>query len=308
MHTKATIVTLAILLGATGPHPATAQLITAGDALGWQSPPPDHRIAYGPGPEHFGNLRLPSGDGPHPVVAFLHGGCWLAAFDIWYVGQAEQAMADAGYAVWSLEYRKLGEDGGGWPGTYLDVGRGIDHLRALAGPHDLDLSRVVVSGHSAGGALALWVAARNEIDEASELHTPDPLPVQAVFALAPAADLEGIQTRGLCGDAVGRLMGGTALEHPSRYRAASPMQLAPISVPQTLVIGGQDATWAPTGRAYYYRALTVGTEDVRVLDLPESGHFEMTLPSTTSWPLVISALHETFERLDALGAGDSQAR
>ena len=302
------IITLGVIFTTISPNLGEAQLIGSGEVLEWQSPPPDHRISYGPAPQQFGNLRLPIGAGPHPIVVFIHGGCWLSAFDIEHVGQAEVAIAEAGYAVWSIEYRRLGDDGGGWPGTYLDVGQGIDHLRELAQPHTLDLGRVVVAGHSAGGALALWAAARAKVDDQSALYTPDPLPVQAVFALAPAADLEAVQKRGSCGNAVRRLMGGTPVEHAERYRAASPMQLAPISVPQTLVIGGQDVVWAPPGRSYYHRAVTVGTEDVRIVDLPDSGHFEMVSPSTTSWPLVISALQETFRRMTPRGEQDKQVR
>ena len=275
------------------------ELISAGDILRIESPEPDHRIAYGSDPLQFGNLRLPQGDGPHPVVALVHGGCWLSAFDIAHLGQAEQAIADAGFAVWSIEYRRVGDEGGGWPATYRDVGSGFDHLREISGPYGLDLTQVVAAGHSAGGALAIWAAARAKIDPASELYVDDPLPVQAVFALAPAGDLEGLERRGSCGNVVGRLMGGSPVEHPDRYAAASPMQLAPVGVPQTLLIGGLDATWAPPGRAYYNRAITVGDSDVRIVDLPQSGHFEMVVPSTSTWPLVVAALRDTFAELES---------
>lgn len=288
----------AIMLAGLASPTRAQDLIGAADALQFESPEPDHRIAYGSHPLQFGNLRLPAGDGPHPVVALVHGGCWLSMFDLTYMGQAEQAIADAGFAVWSIEYRRVGDEGGGWPSTYLDVGSGFDHLRELSGPYGLDLTRVVAAGHSAGGALALWAAARGKIDSASDLYVEDPLSVQAVFALAPAADLEGLQTGGACGNVVARLMGGSPAEHMDRYSAASPMQLAPVGVPQTLLIGGLDAAWAPAGRAYYNRAITVGDSEVRVVDLPESGHFEMVVPSTSTWPLVIGALEDTFARLE----------
>ena len=282
------------------PSSAPAQeLIGAGDIVQIESPEPDHRIAYGDDPLQFGNLRLPEGDGPHPVVAFVHGGCWLSMYDIAHVGPAEQAIVDAGFAVWSIEYRRVGDEGGGWPATYLDVGRGFDHLRELSGPYDLDLSRVIAAGHSAGGTFALWAAARGKIGSASELYVDDPLPVQAVFALAPAGDLEGVQMRGSCGNVVGQLIGGSPVDHPDRYAAASPMQLAPVGVPQTLVIGAFDAAWAPPGRAYYNRAITVGDTEVSVVGLPESGHFEMIVPTTSSWPLVISALRERFAKIES---------
>jgi acetyl esterase/lipase len=290
---------LVLLAAVAAPTPVRAQAtLSAADVVAMPSPAPDHVISYGPGEFQFGNLRLPPGDGPHPVLAFIHGGCWLSMFGIGHVGQTEQAIADAGYAVWSIEYRRVGDEGGGWPGTFLDVANGIDHLRELAEPYALNLSRVVASGHSAGGMLALWAAARDQIDPASEIHTPDPLPIHSVFALAPAADMEGLEMSGACGNVVGRLMGGSAAELPDRYAAGSPMSLAPVDVPQTLLVGGRDAAWAPAGRTYYNRAVTLGTTSVRLIDLPESGHFEMVVPSTSSWPAVLAALHETFNALD----------
>tara|TARA_B100001123_G_C15333550_1_gene1032041 strand:- start:1098 stop:2006 length:909 start_codon:yes stop_codon:yes gene_type:complete len=301
MYKQSSLSTLIIILSAILEPVTSAQVISLGEVLEWQSPPPDHRISYGPNPLQFGNLRIPSGKRPYPVVVFIHGGCWLSEFDIKHVGQAEIGISEAGYAVWSIEYRRLGDDGGGWPNTYLDVGKGIDYLREIADLHTLDLNRVVVAGHSAGGSLALWAAARVKIDNQSPIYIPNPLPVQAVFALAPAADLEAIQNRGSCGNAVGRLMGGEPSDQKERYRAASPMQIAPISVPQTLIIGDQDHVWGPVGRSYYHHAVALGADNIRIVDLPNSGHFEMISPSTTTWPLVMAALKETFEKSIPLG-------
>ena len=300
MSTGAAITRASLALVLAAAVPASAQqLISAADLAGFPNPPPDHRIRYGDADLQFGNLRLPGGPGPHPVVVFIHGGCWLSAFDVAHVAQTEEAIAEAGYAVWSLEYRRVGDEGGGWPETYLDVGRGVDHLRALAGPHALDLGRVVAAGHSAGGTFALWAAARGKIAAGSALHVDDPLPIHAVVALAPAGDLEGVQARGSCGRVVDRVMGGSPAEHPDRYAAASPMRLAPIGVPQTLLIGALDSAWGPPGRAYYHHAITAGDRAVRVVELPESGHFEMIAPTTTSWPLVLEALRAAFAELGA---------
>ena len=144
----------------------------------------DHRITYGDDPSQFGDLFLPQGDGPHPVLFLLHGGCWRAPYGLEPVGQMARTLADAGLAVWSLEYRRLG-NGGGWPHTFLDVAHGADLLRELATTYPLDLTQVVVAGHSAGGHLALWSAARPQLPADSPIYTPDPLPFQAVVALAP---------------------------------------------------------------------------------------------------------------------------
>ena len=254
------------------------------------APPPSHRIAYGPGEFQLGNLRLPNGRGPHPVVLFIHGGCWLSRYDIAHAKALEQALADSGYAVWSIEYRRVGNDGGGWPGTFEDIARGADHLRTIAAEYNLDLSRVVAMGHSAGGQFALWLAARRKLPAGSALHVANPIPVRAVVGLAPAPDLEGLHATGVCDNVIDKLMGGSPQQHPERYAAVSPMQLSPIGVPQVLIVGALDRTWAPPGRAYYARAMAAGDTAVKLVDAPEAGHFDIVAPTTSSWRLVVEAL------------------
>ena len=276
--------------------PVGAQQLTFPQLASLTAPPPDHRIAYGPGPLQFGNLRLPKRPGPHPVVLFIHGGCWLSQYDIAHAAPFEQALADSGFAVWSLEYRRVGNEGGGWPGTFTDIAQGADYLRELAPRYALDLSRVIASGQSAGGHFALWLAARPKIPPTSPLHAADPLKVRGVLALAPAPDLEGLHTAGTCGNVIDKLMGGSPADHPDRYAAASTMQLAPVGVPQQLVIGDLDRTWAPIGRAYVARATAVGDTMFQVVEAPESGHFDLLAPVTTTWPLVMNALKQLVAR------------
>ncbi len=272
-------------------------LLTARDIVRLPSPPPEHRIAYGEDPLQFGHLRLPSGPGPHPVVVFLHGGCWLSQYDIAHAGPLEQAIADSGYAVWSIEYRRVGNEGGGWPNTFLDVGRGADYLRVLAPKYQLDLTRVIASGHSAGGHLALWLSARDDLPEDSELYSGDPLEIRAILALAPAPDLAGIHGSGACGNVIDRLMGGSPDEYPVRYRHASPMHLTPVAVPQVLIIGQHDRAWGPVGRTYHRHAVAKGAEQVTLVEATESGHFEMIVPSTSSWTLVMESLRTLLESI-----------
>lgn len=294
-----TAAALAALLIPAASGAAAQQLLSAADVVALESPAPTHRLAYGAEPLQFGHLRLPSGEGPFPVVVFVHGGCWLSAYGIGHVGPLEQAWADAGYAVWSLEYRRVGDDGGGWPGTYQDVAAGADHLRALARTYPLDLGRVVTSGHSAGGSFALWLAARGGIPRGSELWRPDPLPVHGVLALAPAPDLEGLHAAGTCGSVIGGLMGGGPDEVPERYAAASMMRLEPPPVPQIAVLGARDASWAPVGRAWHAHAGPRSGDLLELREAPESGHFEMIVPGTSTWPLVMEALAEVFRRAGA---------
>lgn len=269
--------------------------------LALTAPRPAARVRYGVNPLQFGNLRLPAGPGPHPVVVFIHGGCWLSLYTIDHTAPLEQALADDGYAVWSIEYRRVGDDGGGWPGTFRDIAAGTDYLRTLALSHPLDLTRVVAMGHSAGGQFALWLAARGTIPSTSELFAESPLPIHAVLGLAPAPDLEGLQAAGVCGNVIDSLLGGAPDAHPERYTAASPMRLAPLAVPQVLVVGGLDSRWAPVGRAYYEHAVAAGDHRVRLVEAAASGHFDMIAPTTATWPIVVDALDALFRQLAPVG-------
>jgi acetyl esterase/lipase len=156
------------------------------------------RIAYGTGTLQFGELRVPAGRGPHPVVIIVHGGCWVAklgklddravALDLLRPIAAD--LTANGFATWNLEYRRLGNDGGGWPGTFQDIAAGADHLRRIAAKNQLDLTHVVAIGHSAGGHLALWLAARPKLPKSSELYVKDPLLLKGVVDLDGPGDLK----------------------------------------------------------------------------------------------------------------------
>ncbi|MGB0760612.1 MAG: alpha/beta hydrolase family protein [Rubripirellula sp.] len=248
------------------------------------------RYAYGSDPLQYGQLTVPAGDGPHPVVVFIHGGCWLSAYDISYTHALAQALAEDGIAVWNLEYRRVGDEGGGWPGTFLDIAAGTDHIQKLAGKHNLDLDRVVAMGHSAGGHLALWLAARPLINSESELYTQVPLPVAGVIGLAPAPELHELHSREVCGHVIDKLMGGSPASHPQRYRDATPSALAPIGVPQTIITGKYDDDWAWCGEAYVSAAREAGDEQIEFIEAPNASHFEVVAPHTSTWNLVVEAV------------------
>ena len=274
-----------------------AQQLTFTQLAALPARPPDHRIPYGDDSLQFGNLRLPKGPGPHPVVLFIHGGCWLSQYNITHAAPFEQALADSGYAVWSIEYRRTGNPGGGWPGTFNDIAKGADFLRELAPRYALDLNRVIASGHSAGGEFALWLASRSKLSRESPLFASDPIRIHGVLGLAPAPDLEGLHASGVCNNVINRLIGGSPAEYPDRYAAVSPMQLAPVTVPAVLVIGAHDRSWAPVGRAYLARARSVGDSTTLAIDAPESGHFDLLAPTTTTWPIVMEALKQLVSRM-----------
>ena len=177
------------LLSAFSQTPARPATVTWEQISRPPAAPADHRIQYGEHAFAFGELRLPRGSGPHPVVVVVHGGCWQSQYDLRYMSHLSAALSQAGIATWTLEYRRIGNAGGGWPGTFDDVARGTDYVRTLAQRFPLDLNRVVVAGHSAGGHLALWVAARRNLPRESPLFTANPLPLRGVVSLAGITDL-----------------------------------------------------------------------------------------------------------------------
>ncbi|HEX6796350.1 MAG TPA: alpha/beta hydrolase [Ktedonobacterales bacterium] len=262
------------------------------DILTLPAPPADARLAYGPDVQQFGELRLPAdgGAGPHPVVVLLHGGYWRARYDLAYFGHAAADLTARGYATWNLEYRRVGNPDGGWPGMFLDVAAGMDHLRTLATQHPLDLDRVVLLGHSAGGHLALWLAARGRINSASALYTANPLLPKAVVSLAGVLDLRQASARHLSNDAVHELLGGPPEQYPERYAAASPAELLPTGVPAILIHGTGDSNVPYALSQDYADTARNAGDDVELVTLPGVGHFEIVDPRAPEWQTVAQAV------------------
>jgi len=269
-----------------------AQLMRPADLTALPVDPPDRRIAYGADSLQYGELRLPAGEGPYPVVVIIHGGCWLNAYDLHLMDPMATALTRAGYATWNLEYRRIGDAGGGWPGTFHDVGAGLNYLRQLASEYKLDLSRVVVAGHSAGGHLALWLAAQHRLPATSELLVAEPLPVAGVISLAGIVDPVTYLVREGegCGAAVDELLGGWPEELPGRYQEASPMALAPLGVPQVLITGEEDRIVPLSHIAPYAEKAADNGDAVRSIAVPGAGHFEVIAPGSVAWQSVLDAV------------------
>jgi acetyl esterase/lipase len=267
------------------------QTMTSRDLLALPQPPADETIAYGPAPQQKVELRLPGGEGPHPVVVLVHGGCWEAPWGFDHVRSLAAALTAEGYATWSLGYRRLGDPGGGWPGTLEDVARGADHLKTVAARRGLDLARVVAVGHSAGGHLALWLAARSgQVGGLEILRAPGALRLRGVVSLAGITDLEAAAADEVCGDAIPRLLGGPPATVPDRVAAASPVRLLPLGLPQRLMCGGQDRI-VPIGQARVYEAAARARgDDVTLTVVEAAGHFELVSPASVAWPAVRDAV------------------
>jgi acetyl esterase/lipase len=257
-------------------------------------PPADHRLSYGANEFQFGELRLPKGAGPHPVAIVIHGGCWMSEYGLSYMGHLSAALAEAGVAAWSVEYRRVGNQGGGWPGTFEDVSRAADHLRTIAKTYSLDLNRVIAVGHSAGGHLALWLAARKILPKDSPVYSPDPLPLRGVVSLAGVTDLRRAGTA--CDAIVPQLMGGSAKDKASIYDQASPIELLPLGTPSAIVQGSID-TIIPLAMAQDYAdAAKKKGDDAKLVVIEKAGHFEVVDPKSFAWEVVrneVSALLKT---------------
>lgn len=244
----------------------------------------DVRIAYGPAPAQVIDLFLPKGRGPHPVVVLIHGGCFLAEYQgLPQTSGIAANLAARGYAVWNVEYRKLGEDGAGYPGTFLDVADAVDRLRVEAPAHGLDLKRVVAVGHSAGGHLGLWAAARARLPEDSPLWRADPLKIRAVVSLGGIGDLKphaGIFA-GACGPSIAQVA------PPRTYSETSPGELLPSGAAVTMIHGEFDHVMPPdTGQAYAAKARAAG-DRARAIEIKGAGHFDPVIPTTEAWKTVV---------------------
>lgn len=264
---------------------------------GWRrsilSLPPLHdavRLPYGPAPYQWGDLRLPHGGGPHPLVVVVHGGFWRAAYDLEHVGFLCAALTAAGFASWSVEYRRIGHEGGAWPGTFLDAGAALDYVRVLSSRYALDAGRVTVLGHSAGGCLALWLAGRRRVSPGSPLYVKEPLTPHAVVALAPVADLRQAWALGLGHGVVQDLLGATPRAGPDRYAAASPSDLLPLGPRQTLIHGRWDRIVPPKMSEAYVRRARARGDDASLHLLPWAGHFALIDPRSQAFSTVLSAM------------------
>jgi len=244
------------------------------DILTQEPPKADLRLPYGPDPNQFVDVRLPAGTGPYPVVFFIHGGYWRAKYDLTHAGHLCHALKQTGIATWNVEYRRVGNPGGGWPGTLNDIRDALhalhEHARG-AGPK-LDLKRLCVAGHSAGGQLALCLAA----------HEPS---VARVVSLAGVLDLRRGYELHLSNDAVADFLGGPPGEVPDHYRQASPAEQKIRAVQQLVHGTADDSVPYEISQSYAERKKKAGG-DVELLTLPGVGHFEIVDPGSRVWSKV----------------------
>ncbi len=273
-----------------GSATAVPRLMTWPDLLARPKPQPTRTVFYGDDPNQVADLWLPSGPGQHPAVVMIHGGCWQASIaNRTIMNYAAEDLRRRGFAVWNIEYRAVDQPGGGYPGTFRDVGAAMDRL-ALEAPHDnITMKRVVVIGHSAGGHLALWAAARYKLPAWSPLHWAAPQPVVGVVDIAGIPNLK-TDTETACGpDVLKRLAGPASKARRDVYADTSPSALLPLGVPQAVIHGAEDTTVPPAiGQAYVQAARAAG--DKVTFTSPPGGHVEEITPGTPAWEDAVAAI------------------
>lgn len=279
-----------------GLHAAQSSwLFNSKDVTALHSKPPTVRLSYGDNVENYGLLRMPEGKGPFPVAIVVHGGCWLSSMaNVTNTEAFADALRDAGFATWNIEYRRVDEPGGGFPGTFLDVAHAADFLRQIAPTYNLDLDRVVALGHSSGGHLALWLAARSKLSNQSPLYLSTPLKLQAVISMAGVPDLKQAfqQADKVCGrEVMARLLGTTDPEKlDARFAEISPLAMLPFHVKQVVVVGGKDAVVPEFVGEQYAAAAKKAGDSVLLLNIPGSGHHEYIVPNSIVWPKLVLAI------------------
>lgn len=250
------------------------------------------RLAYGLDPLQFGELYIPNLPGPHPTVILIHGGFWRNRYNLSLMTPLAECLVTAGLAAWNIEFRRVGDPGGGWPGTLLDVAAAADHLHALAADYALDLRHIAALGHSAGGHLACWLAGRHRLPTHSPLanERTTPLSLTGAISLAGAVDLEHVWKLHLSNDAVVELLGGTPDDLSDRYHAASPVRLLPLGVPQILVHGTADENVPFQISQDYAAAAREAGDPVTLLELAGADHFVVIDPQSAAWASTLDCI------------------
>lgn len=298
MTTAARLMLLAALIG-LAPAAAPAAPRTLAQYLAQSGPAPTARLAYGPAPSQYVELFAPKGAGPFPVVVLIHGGCWQKDLGgVVEMGDVAGALVGDGLAVWNVEYRRVDEPGGGYPGTYQDVAAAMDLLRREANARHLDTGRLVAVGHSAGGQLVQWLAARGRI-ASGPLHEAHPLAVREVVSLGGLADLKTAAPaiRKACDLEAVQLTGQAGPGRPDPLADTSAGALLPSGAHTVLINGEFDWQSPPSVAADFAARARAAGDRAETIVLPGASHFDEVASASAAWPVVRAAI------LRAVGMG-----
>ncbi len=253
-------------------------------------------IAYGTDPHQVGDLWLPAQPvrTPTPLVLMVHGGCWQTGIaDRSIMDWIAADLAGRGIAVWNIDYRGVDRPGGAYPGIFADVAAATDHLRVIGPRYRLETRRVVAIGHSAGGHLALWVAARRRLPSTSVLAGGDPLPIASVIAVGALPDIaaaQQIENSSCTRSAMPALAGTASAERPDVLADTSVPRLLPLGVRQILLNGGRDTIAPPALATAYAEQARAAGEHVRTVEIAGEGHVELIAPGSRSWAAEVALI------------------
>jgi acetyl esterase/lipase len=283
----------------TSAVPPRHDLMTWDDLTSRLRPKPSETVSYGPDAMQKVDVWLPKGAGPFPTVLMVHGGCWQTSVaDRTLMDWAAADLRDAGYAVWNIDYRGVDRAGGGYPGTFQDAAAAADRLRTEAARLHLDTRRIVAVGHSAGGHLALWLAARVRLPAGSALASGHPLRIDHVISLGGLPDLEATAAspdNGCGTHVVAQLTGPATAGHPDPFADTSVTRLLPIGVRQDLVNGEDDRIIPERLATGYVAKARAAGDEVALHLIPDTGHVELIAPGSAAWAKTRALVKAAFE-------------
>lgn len=277
---------------------SVAEPMSLDDYMALSGPEPSARIAYGAAPSQFVELFRPVGKGPFPVVVLVHGGCWTVAFGgIRQMHNVAGALQKQGIAVWNVEYRRVDETGGGYPGTYLDINGALQALEAQANKYQLDTTRIAAMGHSAGGQLVQWLAGRARIPKTSPLVPVDKLTIRHIISLGGLADLrtEKNLIKSRCGRDSIELTGSPSDARPDVYADTNAADLLPNGSITYLINGEYDQISPPRVAIDYAERARRAGDVAETLILPGAGHFDEIAASSPAWRLILPVVRKALQ-------------
>ncbi len=248
------------------------------------SAPSSSLVRYGDDPSEFGSWQVPAGDDVSHVVVLVHGGFFrVRNGDLNLMSDVERDLVDLGFAVWNIEYGRVGEGAGGWPHTYEHVGGALDHVERLVDPYtsgDSDV-HVAIIGHSAGGHLGAWASGRGSLT-ASDVGGSAAVVPELAIGLGAIHDIAAAAADGVGEGAVVDLLGGMPSERPDRYRVAS------VAGPCVVAIHGSEDETVPIELASQLPAGPVH----QLVEIDGVGHFDGLDPDSATWRAVRDLLDQ----------------
>lgn len=250
------------------------------------------RVYYGNDSLQYGDIRIPQGSTSAPLIVVVHGGAWLKEYTLDYMNPFCKALTKAGFITWNLEYRRIGDEGGGYPGTFTDIASAMDCIPTLTTLEHLkgriDFNAIILLGHSAGGHLAVWAGSRSHIPQNHILGAANPLPIRGVVSLAGVLDLQEAFESGLAEGAVRQLLAPYAPD--ALYPVVSPFAMVPADVPVMIIHGIDDMEVPLSASKAYAQKVRALNGAITCTTVHNTDHFSLTDPYGPAWKEILHAV------------------